>query len=283
MRSKRDEQYLIYALFDPRTFEIRYVGQTSQGLYRPYCHAHPARRRNSRQRHITRWIEKLLREGVFYGVAVLEYCQTASGLDEAEQSHIKECKALGYDLINHTEGGHGMRGHKQTPRHRAKIAAAHRGKRKSPEHRASLSSAALGRNLGPQSLRHKNAISLALVGKAKNPEHRRKIGDAIRQRVKDPEYLRKLSERMRGRKLSAQARQNMSIARKGRHFGPMLPKNRQAISRARGARPFMDQFGWIYYSNREAARKLGLDSSTLTKVLKGKVEKTKGYTFRYCD
>jgi hypothetical protein len=53
------------------------------------------------------------------------------------------------------------------------------------------------------------------------------------------------------------------------------------LATCRGAQPFTDQFGNTYLCIRHTAEILGLDSSAVSRVLKGKMSQTKGYRFKY--
>jgi hypothetical protein len=57
-----DRIYTIYSLVDPYTSQIRYVGITSS-LLRKRLNKHITVARQGDQRHISRWIQKVLREG----------------------------------------------------------------------------------------------------------------------------------------------------------------------------------------------------------------------------
>ncbi len=56
---------------------------------------------------------------------------------------------------------------------------------------------------------------------------------------------------------------------------------RAAMSCRYGGRPIQDQFGTVFISKTEAARKLGLGRSSITQVLKGRERHAGGYTFSY--
>ncbi len=52
-------------------------------------------------------------------------------------------------------------------------------------------------------------------------------------------------------------------------------------SRARGGRPFEDQFGNKYDTQRQAARLLGISQGDIGRVLRGKYSQIKGYVFKW--
>jgi hypothetical protein len=54
-------------------------------------------------------------------------------------------------------------------------------------------------------------------------------------------------------------------------------------SRAHGGRPFVDQHGKRYETQREAARVLGLSQGDVGRVLQGRYAQVKGFTFQYIE
>lgn len=91
----------IYALADPRTFEVRYIGKADDP-YRRYCE-HLV---DKRKTHKVCWIQSLLKMGLLPIRQILEEC------DKTEWQQ-KECdwiafeKRIGCDLTNHSRGGTG--------------------------------------------------------------------------------------------------------------------------------------------------------------------------------
>lgn len=115
-------QWQIYALIDPRTQKIRYVGWTSRAFdLRLSRHKTEAQRKTSQgkwlyQHHRANWLRSLLNAGVWPpGHQTLE---TGTGLawTQAEQRWIQELRQQGVDLVNGTDGGEGTPGHTCTPR-----------------------------------------------------------------------------------------------------------------------------------------------------------------------
>lgn len=127
-------------------------------------------------------------------------------------------------------------------------------------------------------------------------ESKRKIGLGARRPMSE-EIKRHLSEASKGRPLSEKHRlalrvphkplsestkQKMSRARLGR---PMSPQLRAAVEVANKKRrkPIIDNLGRTYESQSQAARVLGLHQSSILKVLKGRLLRTGGFSFRYID
>jgi hypothetical protein len=113
-------QFLIYALTDPRSGLVRYVGQSSIGMKRPGRHRQPGYLRHDRG-HKGNWIRKLNRLGLAYGVQVLELLPNAEELDAAEKHWISAFRLCGSPLVNLTDGGDGRRGYVMSQETKDKI------------------------------------------------------------------------------------------------------------------------------------------------------------------
>lgn len=136
---------IIYALIDPRTNGVRYVGKTIRTPQRR-LRRHLARcYLDEAHTHKNRWLRQLLAAGIEPVITVLETCASESELNAAEIRHIAECRARGILLTNATDGGDGTSGWKATPESRARLSAALKGKPKSAEHRAKIIALVTGR------------------------------------------------------------------------------------------------------------------------------------------
>lgn len=119
---------LIYALTDPSTDEVRYVGQTTKTLdERVKAHISSSRRPRF---YVHSWIASLrCRPGHF----VIEECDSQTELDEAERFWISWYRRRGGRLTNLTVGGQsptrGSRGRKLSVIERQEIADRNRGNR----------------------------------------------------------------------------------------------------------------------------------------------------------
>jgi len=93
----------IYGLLDPRTQELRYVGQTRTSLtIRLSNHLSQARR--SRKNWREKWIGALLDQGLSPQIVLLEEV-AREDLDQAERSWIALLREQGARLVNATAGG----------------------------------------------------------------------------------------------------------------------------------------------------------------------------------
>lgn len=96
---------LIYALIDPRTDLIRYVGLSCKGLQRAKTHGMPSTLKEEPIAHKTHWIKQLLQRGLRYRIHVLEICQTDQQLSDAEIWWIAYGTISGWPLTNYHPGG----------------------------------------------------------------------------------------------------------------------------------------------------------------------------------
>lgn len=120
----------IYALCQPidkwRTGEVRYVGKTvGTPWHRVRAHAYAAKRGTPRL-PVLRWLRKQIDAGNPYHIRHLERVPPGVDWAERERFWIAKYRADGVRLLNLTEGGDGLAGHRHTQAHKDKIAAANR-------------------------------------------------------------------------------------------------------------------------------------------------------------
>jgi hypothetical protein len=125
---------VIYALVDPRSDCIRYIGQAKNAENRLLGHLNdPARTRKNN------WIRQLLKLGL---KPIMEILEETSDPDRDECFWIASLRAAGANILNQNDGGAVV----YTDEIRAKLAAAGRkgkGRKKSEEHKAKLRAANL--------------------------------------------------------------------------------------------------------------------------------------------
>lgn len=103
----------IYTLADPRTNQIRYVGQTINNPSKRLAqHIHQESRVSGKLTHVNSWIRNLKQNNLKPTLTIIEEC-SVEDLDSREIYHISEYKKL-HDLCNYSLGGHGLRGYKAT-------------------------------------------------------------------------------------------------------------------------------------------------------------------------
>jgi hypothetical protein len=108
----------IYALLDPITKDIRYVGKTVQKLsVRLGAHISATRMaplRNKRRLHVQLWIAPLLEANLKPIIVELELVPAGQNWVHAEQNWIAKCRSQGLRLTNETDGGEGVLGHRHS-------------------------------------------------------------------------------------------------------------------------------------------------------------------------
>lgn len=113
-------KFLIYALTDPRTDEVRYIGKSTSGLKRPKEHLRPTQLKPNT--HKTRWIRQLLTQGLKPKIQILEEFSTGDDLNYAECFWIAQGRGLEWKLTNATKGGDGQsKGYAPSEETRAKM------------------------------------------------------------------------------------------------------------------------------------------------------------------
>lgn len=101
-KSAPDEpENVIYALIDPRSLLIRYIGLSSNGISRAKDHRRPS----CPDTYCRRWVKSLQRLGLDYEIFKLETFDTPTKLAEAERWWIAYGRACGWPLTNIMDGG----------------------------------------------------------------------------------------------------------------------------------------------------------------------------------
>lgn len=149
---------VIYALCDPISNEIRYIGKAIDLYTRIRNHYKESRLKCIT--HKNNWIKSLLNKELRVNVIILEELTDEILLNEAEIKWIKYYRELGTDLTNGTDGGDGG---KLSTESIAKMAETKRGKKHSKEHCENISKGNLNRVVSLETrnkigVRHKNKI-----------------------------------------------------------------------------------------------------------------------------
>lgn len=106
---KKPDSHLIYALIDPNTKEIRYIGQTNNIRKRLSQHYTPSEFKNNT--HKVNWLKSLVKNNKKAEYSILENNISNSNINEAEIFWIAYFKFIGANLVNESVGGEGsMRG-----------------------------------------------------------------------------------------------------------------------------------------------------------------------------
>ena len=112
----KSKKYLIYALIDPITNMIRYVGKSAKGMKRPKEHFTPGALKKKSYR--SSWIKSLKKNyDVRPDIEILESFEDNVDryvINEAEIFWIGYLRYIGCPLTNLTDGGDGVSGWKST-------------------------------------------------------------------------------------------------------------------------------------------------------------------------
>lgn len=175
-------RYLIYALVDPESRLVKYIGKSCSGLARPKQHM--AAYSYNRRYHVSRWIRRLVTVGLSPEIVVLETVNDKHALIPAEIWWIAYGRCLGWPLTNLTRGGDGSYGRHTSEETRSRMRAAHV-KRAPWSAESRLKAGAASRRRTPEGIRinveamrtpEANAKkSLISKGRPKSPEHRAKL------------------------------------------------------------------------------------------------------------
>lgn len=114
---KPEKSICIYALLDPDTDMMFYIGQTIQGFKRITEHYHKCDKINKSSGMYSaskKKISSLKKEGKIFKVIYLEYFDDASTIDQMEEFYITYFRSIGCNLLNHENGGTRNRTHQCT-------------------------------------------------------------------------------------------------------------------------------------------------------------------------
>lgn len=98
-------EFIVYGLCDPRSGEVRWVGQSKHGLSRPRSLV-SKRAAEKCNLGCGKWLRELSSQKLHPTIQVLEECMDVDHLNEAEKRHIAEWRErIGIRLTNVTAGG----------------------------------------------------------------------------------------------------------------------------------------------------------------------------------
>jgi len=243
--------HLVYALIDPITNIVRYIGKSSCGMSRPR-NTSGERKGNTRK---ARWLTKLYRLGKVPEIAIIQRYGSEEDALNGERVWIRRFRETGVDLTNLTDGGDGVCGLQHTESTKQLLRerrAEQPGHRFTPSQRKHMSDAAKGKK---KSIEHREALSESVKkawkdGKLKStaefirqPEVRQRISTSIQKlylqgkespfvdpiihtkcmatrKIRGPWHSeitkKKIAETLTGRKQSEETKEKKSLALKGR-------------------------------------------------------------------
>jgi hypothetical protein len=213
------ENWTVYALRDPATGKVRYIGWTSKSLgSRLACHIHEASTEIGVHTHKVRWIRTLISCGARPLIEALE-SGTGDTWSEAERKWIASFRAQGVDLTNGSDGGEGNLGYNASAETRAKLSIANKGRKLNltPEQRAKRSAFSKAINTGrkmPREAVERRAAKQR--GKPRPPEVIEKWHAAIKGRKLSQQEREVIRTRQTGKTATAETRKKMSDSHKGK-------------------------------------------------------------------
>lgn len=203
----------IYALIDPETHEVRYVGKSDNPYKRFLNHL-----LDKMELHKVRWIQLLLGKGLKPEWTVLEQCDK-SIWQERERDWISFGKRIGWPLTNLTDGGDGgsFKGRHHSEESRMKISIAGIGRRHTNEAKEKMSISQRGKHY------YWSGKQGPMTGRHHSEETKRKISESEKGKIvwnKDKklseEHRRRLSESHMGHRHSEETKRKMSMVKIGR-------------------------------------------------------------------
>jgi hypothetical protein len=169
----------LYALMDPRTDEMRYIGQSRNTKLRDKGHFNQCKYYETPK---DLWIRELRAAGMRPDTIVLEEVHP-NARDERERYWIKRARERGVPLLNIGPGGRGT-GFPPTPETRRKISESNKGKGHSLEWRAAHAAFMRGRKQSPE-LRAKRAAAIVANQNARKWDYIAIFPDGRRETIEN--------------------------------------------------------------------------------------------------
>ncbi len=186
----------IYALYEPETGEVRYIGKATDPQKRLYDHLKDSQGDCYR----IRWVKSLKRRGLKPLMRIWDIVPEQDW-QFWERWYIKNLRHSGARLVNGTDGGEGLSGRQHSAETKSKMRLSAIARGYTPALIERLRILNRGKHISPE---HKRAISEAntgnkrLLGYRPSQEHRAKLSAALLGNT-----------RTRGHKHSESARENM--------------------------------------------------------------------------
>ena len=151
-------QTAIYSLRDPRTGMTRYIGKAAKPRDRLRSHRHSSKR--GEDTHKGRWMRELARLGLEPRMDIIEMIDGDGCAEEIQW--IAKMRAMGWPLVNSTDGGDGLRAGCHSPETIEKLRLASTGRKRTSEAIELGASKMRGRKYSAE---HCAKISAAKTGK----------------------------------------------------------------------------------------------------------------------
>lgn len=146
----------IYALVDPETEQVRYIGKSIRPEQRLQNHMNEVS-----NCHRSHWLQSLKRRGLMPQMLILETVEGAWPWQESERFWIKRGLQLGWPLTNNTSGGDGVSG--LPPEARERMRQTWLGRKHKPETLLKLSATSKGRRKTPEQKEHMRQLMAGRV------------------------------------------------------------------------------------------------------------------------
>lgn len=274
----------VYALKDPITLEIRYIGQTIRSLKeRLRKHISDAGRSD---RHICRWLLKLKNDGQTPLIELIgEY--PINQLDEIEINTIAKYRSSGVDLTNTSLGGQATRVFSDETK--TKISNALKGKVQSAETRQKRSDSSIKTWSSPELRQMKREQTIVLyrtgvMDKIVRKPQLKKERPPKAHRTKD-QIDAGLKKLMDGRDAYFQSKDNrrkMAIANGGKPFGVYeIISLKKANRFRREVEIVKGELIVKSVSINEMAEKFNIERGNIKQCLQGKRNYAGNYIFKY--
>jgi hypothetical protein len=161
----------IYALVDPFTDKIRYIGKSIQPKQRLANHCN-----DSSVTYRTNWIQSVIKKGKRPKLKILEKLPDSANWQEKETEWIARGRKLGWPLTNCTSGGDGVN---DLPKEiREKMRKVWLGRKHKPESLKKIGEASLGRT---HTNDWKEYMSEIMKGREFTEEWRENISQSVRK------------------------------------------------------------------------------------------------------
>lgn len=209
----------IYALTDPYTLEVRYIGKTNDPNKRYSQHFAP--HELGVDSYKSRWIASLLRKNTYPTMIMIEEC-SQENLNSREIFWISNYRNLyGWRLTNSTNGGDGgnlLIREDIKRRHSENTSKGLKGKKKSPEHIQNMTLPKIGKKHTEE---HKRKIGLSVSGNKNGfygKHHSDELKSFLRERFtgKPMNFTEEQKEKMR----------KTRFVKKGKYLGVSKVRNR---------------------------------------------------------
>ena len=175
-------------------------------------------------------------------------------------------RELGEPLVNQTDGGDGMSGHKHTPETKALMSAAAKGRPKSPAAREKMRAYRLGKPVSERARALIGAFHSARV-RPKSEYDKQRLTNAT------PETKGRRSEAMKRALSDPEVKSKMLASRKASAaFASAMAKHRKPVE--------CINTGIRYESVTAAAKDLNLEKSSISAVCRGRSKSSGGMIFR---